>query len=90
MIMMFASIFFSKDALQENSVDYGVKLLSFTCQSPTQHDIKHMVVKYLAAILNGIIISLITINLIKTGFSDHVFEIVRKCEWLIILSQVSR
>lgn len=83
-------VFFNKDVFQENSIEYGVKLLSLTYQSPTQHAVKHMVVKYLVAILNASIISLVGFNLINTKFSEHLFEIVRKCEWLILLFQVSK
>lgn len=71
-------------------VDYGIKILSLTYQSPTQYATKHIFVKYLASVINILIMVLIVLDLIKTGLSENLSEIVRKCEWLILFCQVSR
>lgn len=79
----------STETSQENFVDFAIKMLTFLWQSPMQLARKHILNKRIAAACNVLLTTLVALDLITTSSSLHITDFVRKCEWLIILFQVS-
>lgn len=74
---------------QGNSVDYAIKALSLTYYSPTQNTKKHIFIKYLLGVCNLLLVSLVALDLIHTGFTKHVTEFLEHCEWFALIMEVS-